>query len=344
MRCSRRILLAGVLAALPGAGTGAAREPLERRASPLPSVEPPPARRVRPVRDWAELEEALAAAEPGDHIVLADGRYDGERLKVAAHGLPDQPIVVRAAEPLKAKVGASFSLEGRDVWLHGLDLEGRPQRLANDRCRILRCKLRNPEGYAVIVEAGHHCRIAYNEIWHALDQHPTSGKFSAITFGSKPKDSQHCEIDHNHIHHFPFKAKGDYHAVAVSAVGVGAGSRSGAQYCHADIHHNLLESCGSAEISIKSRGNRIRHNTILGDECFIRFREGGENEAVGNWVENDYRFSIAVTGDRNSVKWNFVRSPICIFSGEKGPARWMPGATSCRAPRTRSWSATRGRW
>lgn len=82
--------------------------------------------RVVNVATTGELAAAVAAAAPGDDIVLADGNYDSTGLTCAAVASPAQPIVVRAAHPLAARVrfdavegfkvtGASWHFEGLDV-------------------------------------------------------------------------------------------------------------------------------------------------------------------------------------------------------------------------------------
>lgn len=52
----------------------------------------------------AELTSAIAAAQPGDEIVLASGTYRLAGASCTAAGTEAQPIVVRSAEPLGAKL------------------------------------------------------------------------------------------------------------------------------------------------------------------------------------------------------------------------------------------------
>lgn len=83
-----------------------------------------------PVADVDALLAAIAAAQPGDTIVLAAGDYEVHQGKIACEtaGTADAPIVVRAAEPGAAKLRLD-SLEGFHVrapyWrFEGLDIEG----------------------------------------------------------------------------------------------------------------------------------------------------------------------------------------------------------------------------
>src|SRR4051794_13313189 len=61
--------------------------------------------RVRPVHDAGQLAAALAAALPGDTILLAAGVYAGDFL-AARGGTAEAPVVVAAATPLGATVKA----------------------------------------------------------------------------------------------------------------------------------------------------------------------------------------------------------------------------------------------
>lgn len=76
----------------------------------------------------AELLAAIQSAQAGDEIVLADGNYPLTGANCSAAGTEDMPIVVRAANPLGAKVELD-SLEGFKVtaphWhFEGLDVRG----------------------------------------------------------------------------------------------------------------------------------------------------------------------------------------------------------------------------
>lgn len=83
-----------------------------------------------PVQDVPGLLAAIAAAKPGDTIVLAAGTYDIKQNKVAceAAGAPDARIVVRGAEPGAAKIRfdaiEGFHVRGPHWEFADLDIEG----------------------------------------------------------------------------------------------------------------------------------------------------------------------------------------------------------------------------
>jgi hypothetical protein len=76
-----------------------------------------------------ELATAIANAGPGDEIVLADGTYAlAANVSCAATGTAEQPIVVRAANPLGARIELDalegFKVTGAHWHFEGLDVHG----------------------------------------------------------------------------------------------------------------------------------------------------------------------------------------------------------------------------
>lgn len=83
---------------------------------------------VVPVTDEAGLEAAIAAAKPGDIIELADGVYASNGISCNASGTATDPIVVRAAHPLGAKIHfdalEGFKVGGDHWHFEGLEVTG----------------------------------------------------------------------------------------------------------------------------------------------------------------------------------------------------------------------------
>lgn len=81
-----------------------------------------------PVSTPDELVAAIGAAQPGDEIVLADGTYALTGVSCAANGTDSQPITVRAASPLGAKIQfdalEGFHVTGANWHFEGLEVTG----------------------------------------------------------------------------------------------------------------------------------------------------------------------------------------------------------------------------
>jgi len=83
---------------------------------------------VVPVANSAELTAAIANASAGDEIVLASGTYELTNVNCSAVGTPTQPIIVRAAEHLGARLVLGgvegFKVTGASWQFDGLDIRG----------------------------------------------------------------------------------------------------------------------------------------------------------------------------------------------------------------------------
>ncbi len=131
----------------------------------------PEAVRIRKVSDRGGLEAALADVRPGDHIVLADGSYGTTPLVLDLRGTPSRPVVLRAANPLRAHLPGGFDLtaESADVILWGLDLKDAESRLRGTRNILRRCRIWPPfkpdaPSTGIAARRGSDCRIDYCEI------------------------------------------------------------------------------------------------------------------------------------------------------------------------------------
>ena len=84
---------------------------LHARAEASPG-ELPAAVRVVGVTTPEELTEALDAAQPGDHIVLGPGDYDGREFEIDCQASASRPLVVRAEELLTARITRKVTITG----------------------------------------------------------------------------------------------------------------------------------------------------------------------------------------------------------------------------------------
>ena len=128
--------------------------------------------RVIPVSNRTQLDAALRAARPGDHILLADGSYGTTRLEIRVSGTTQHPIVIRAQNVLGARLPGGFTYAPgiSHVWLWGIDFKDAKDCVLRGswnvirRCRIWpKPSLTGPVN-GLIPREGSYCRIDYCEI------------------------------------------------------------------------------------------------------------------------------------------------------------------------------------
>jgi hypothetical protein len=90
-------------------------------------------------RDATQLAKALAAALPGDRIILTASSYSGN-FSVTRAGTATAPIIVQAVTTLSATISGTFAVKAADVTLSGLAVK-RGIILQGNRARASRCKV-----------------------------------------------------------------------------------------------------------------------------------------------------------------------------------------------------------
>lgn len=251
----------------------------------VPDPLPPCARRV-PVADGAALAGALAAASPGDCVMLADGDYDGGRFGLA--GTAARPIVVRAEHRGRAVLTeGSFELSGsRYVVIEGLLWTSRGTLKLTDcqHCRVTRLRFRvedSPSDNRSFIEIG-----GTTSEWNRVDHNDLGPKRSSghlvRVSGTKPSLAKHTLVDHNLLHDFEAGRNNGRDSVVLGCCGPWADY----QDTFTVVEHNLFVNCdGENElISVKSSSNVIRYNTIRASAGMISFRAGRRNVAEGNFI------------------------------------------------------------
>lgn len=239
----------------------------------------PKAQRRLQVASGEELRNALAAAKPGDEILLGDGTYAGE-FRLRADGRPDAPIVLRAARRFGATLVDRITLAGRHGVLAELAFTGEGQPLlANDFCRLTRCRVTRPTRVAAIgIVRGRSCRVDHCEISDFVQRGINVDLDDPV---EAPR------IDHNYLHD---QKRGGGNAG--SAIGVGQTAVHNLKTPHAIVEYNLLENTAHSEtIACKSSGNLVQFNTVL-DGRTINNRHGKNNSYIANWIEDSHGLNL----------------------------------------------------
>jgi poly(beta-D-mannuronate) lyase len=242
---------------------------------PPESSEPPlpPCKNTVQVANAGALGGALSAAKAGDCLILADGEYAAPT--ISAKGTADAPVVVRAANRLKASFNGVVKMDGSSyLVLEGFTFPGASGTSIGgsaDHVRVSRCRFNS--GSFHVEGSAHDNRVDHSE------------------FGPKNTDgnlvqptgmSTNTRIDHNYLHDVSPSGGNGRETMRLGCCG--------ATFDYHDtgniVEHNLLVNCsGEAEIiSIKSSANTVRYNTIRTSSGNLSLRAGRHNIIYGNWV------------------------------------------------------------
>jgi poly(beta-D-mannuronate) lyase len=233
------------------------------------------------------LEEAIAAARPGDHIVVADGQYESSgSITVAVAGTQEQPIVITADT------------------IGGVEIRGEAG-----------FRLERPAAYVVIrgfvfahsagemeLEAGvHHCRVTRNvfdlrvsgrgrylsvsgddnEIDHnEFRNKDTEGQMVHVEGPGSRAMAQRTWIHHNYFHDFRNSRRNNS-----SALHIGHSGRSMTP-AYSVVEHNLFartEGENEGAICNKASDNIYRFNTFGEDSTELSLRHGKRCLVYGNF-------------------------------------------------------------
>jgi hypothetical protein len=291
--------------------------------------------RTRPVAVGG-LEAALAGAQAGDCLELADGSH---RFPVVSRsGSAGRPIVIRAAHRGQAVVDAGDLLVrgAAHLVIEGLTFasNGNIQIRDSHHVRLSRCRIRpleKPDLDWVIVETSHHVRIDHNDfgpkqvVGNMLMLEGDQAKRQVVQFN---------RIDHNHFHDIDYRGGNNWEAVRAGRSWL-APSRA-----YTVIEHNLFSNTGGDPevLSIKSSDNVVRYNTMRASPGQFTLRHGNRNLIHGNHILGEGRRGaggIRVYGADHKIFENHlvaVRPGILLDAGRQ-PQTDEPGTAHYRVYR-----------
>jgi poly(beta-D-mannuronate) lyase len=232
------------------------------------------------VTSLPELEQAIAKAAPGDHITLADGKYDAmEPITIAAAGARDKPIIISAAAvggaEIRGQAGFRFEAPAAYVVVRGFAFT-------------------HDAGEIELTEGVHHCRLTRNvfalavppndrarflhvrgddvEIDHnEFRDKNTEGQMLHVEGPGDDGMAQRTWIHHNYFHDFANSRRNNS-----SALHIGHSARSMTP-AHAVVEHNLFERTeGENEGGVcnKASDNIYRFNTFGARSSELSLRHG----------------------------------------------------------------------
>jgi nitrous oxidase accessory protein NosD len=259
MTMDRRLFLLGGLALPAGA----------RPAGAVPEQE-----REVTVHDGRQLAAALAAALPGDRIVLAGGAYAGD-FAASRPGAPGTPVTVEASTLLGAVVTGRFVVRAADVILRGLVVR-KGVELGGDRARVERCRVDDcGAASAVELAGGAGAVVEFCELTNFASQ--------AVRVAGAARAPL---VRRNWIH----DQAPPPDPLDVAAVICGTGKATSATRIGARVVENVVERIRARQaIELKSSGNVVEGNTALGNARWpadVLVRHGTDNVFLRNWVED----------------------------------------------------------
>jgi L-fucose mutarotase/ribose pyranase (RbsD/FucU family) len=254
----------------------------------------PRAGQVVNVASQTQLTTALGNAVAGDEIILADGNYSAFKVR-RKYGTPENPIVVRAQNPLGAVFNAGqLELDKTDYLTFkdfrftlstNIKLRGTEHnRLTRNSFEFNETGLTDLDWISVGTGESNHNRIDHNDFKNKF----TLGNFIVLV-GENAQVSQYDLIDHNYFFNLGPRAANEKEAIRLGDSSV---SQSNG---YTTVEYNLFEQCdGDPEIvSIKTNDNIVRYNTFRRSKGALTARQGNRSLMYGNFFLGE---GVADTG------------------------------------------------
>ena len=259
------------------------------------------------VDSLAALQARIAAAAPGDVIILKDGVYTTKApITVDRRGTAGAPIRIIAGTP------GGVAIAGID----GFDLVSPAAYVEIDGFRLT-----HASGKTQVRSGATHIRFTHNVFECAGDgayltiagddtdvdrnefrDKKTVGNMIDVR-GAGAQVAQRVRIHHNYFHDFTSPGAGTNGAETIRFGLSGLSMSKGLGV----IEHNLFVRCvGENELmSIKSGSNEIRDNTLLDSPgAQLTLRHGNGNLVSGNYLSGTD--GIRIFGDRHTITGNYL--------------------------------------
>jgi poly(beta-D-mannuronate) lyase len=258
----------------------------------------------------ADLKARIAAAVPGDVIVVSNGYYvSDDAITITNVATAGRPIVIQSetigGAEIRGACGFVLASPAAYIVIQGFKFtHARAIGIATGtrHCRLTRnvIELAIPPG-----SSGSYVRISDDDVeidHNELRNKSTLGQMLDIT-GSDGQVARRLWVHHNYFH--DFKKPGGNGAETIRWGLSGLSLSTGDGLCE----YNLFVRCrGENEIiSNKSSGNTYRYNTLLdspGGE--ISQRHGNDCFYYGNYLRNTQ--GLRVCGDRHRIFSNYFES------------------------------------
>jgi poly(beta-D-mannuronate) lyase len=271
-----------------------------------------------PAANPAALADALARAQPGDSIVLADGTWRDATVTLSAAGTAGAPITVRAQTPGRVIFSGESSLifiaphvtvDGL-LFTQGTTKQNSVIQFGSDHGRLTNCAIidYNPPDVATsyywVYFQGNHNRVDHCYFKGKSHQQPV--------IGNHIKASRYNSTDHCHFEDIPYVAGRNGREI-FRIWGYGGNEELGDDGAFFTVERNLFDRAdgeGSEIISLKSNRNTVRGNTIVRTRGGITNRSGNFNTITDNVIlcdGADGAYGMRITGRHHTVARNYIR-------------------------------------
>jgi poly(beta-D-mannuronate) lyase len=295
--------------------------------------------------DPAELRVALAAARPGDTVIMKNGVWPNVSIVINGRdGTAEHPIILRAETLGQVFLTGTSTLRiGRDYWvvdglvfrdggfLHNgpnaiIEFRENPgqhahhSRLTNTAIISYNATEGVSKDYKWISLYGAYNRVDHNYLYGKNHQGST-----VVVWRGDDSPNYHL-IDHNYFSNFAELPKNGGEAIRIGT------SEFSLSASHTIVEYNLFIDChGDIElISSKSGHNIIRYNTVVSSKGGITLRHGNNSQVYGNFVfgngvantvgirivgENHRIYNNYITGVMGSTSSTGVRAAVVFMEG-----------------------------
>jgi poly(beta-D-mannuronate) lyase len=246
------------------------------------------------VATQAELNSAIASANPGNVIVMKDGVWTDVVIDFKSIASATAPITLRAQTPGKVILNGTSSLvfSKPNLIVEGiLFLKGTITKkdaavvfFNSDNCRLTNSAIINynpadfnTEYYWVLFDGSHnrtdHCYFTGK-----------SNKQPVIQNGEE--NARYNQVDRCYIKDIPYVAKANGREI-LRIFGYGHADQAGDDGAYFTVEYNLFDHAhgeGTEIVSLKSNHNIVRYNTVIASKGGLVGRRGKYNTFEGNII------------------------------------------------------------
>ncbi len=272
------------------------------------------------VKNLAEFDQAVARAQPGDRIVLANGAWKDVELVFTGEGTEADPIVLTVENKGKVTLEGQSNLRIAGEYLHveGLVFKNgytptneviafrrNKDHLAH-HCRVTECVIdnySNPERFESdywVGIYGKHNRFDHNYLTGKTNQ----GVTLAVRLNTEEsRDNQH-RIDHNYFGYRPILGSNGGETLRIGT------SHYSLTHSNTVVESNYFDRTNGEHeiISNKSCGNIYRYNTFHECQGTLTMRHGNETRVESNYFFGNGKANtggIRIINEKQTVVNNY---------------------------------------